>query len=470
MSLDTSPNTNVEPTDEVSPRDALGWIYRLFYSKKLGLGLILAMSLFTLIGTILVQVPAGVRDDPELWASWLSTQRQRYGGWTDVLAALGMFNVFRSWWFIATTILLALSILACTVHRLPRLWAAATKPHVHVRDAFFDHARLRTTVTVPAGTDAAARLRAELGRRKYRVLGEDADGLYADRFRWAPFGTAIAHLAFIVILVGVLLSSLGGFRDEDFSVTAGHAREVGQGTGLTLALTSFTDDYYPDGRPKDYASEVVLTRGGTEVARQTVRVNEPLRFEGVTFYQRSFGIAAELLVTDASGKELFHDGVPLDRATDDQQNIFGRFDLSSGIEVYVIGAASGATASDVAAGDMLLEFYKAGTSTPMGQQKLSQGTPATVGGLTYTFVRERKYSAFTVARDPGTPVVWLGSGLLMLGTVMTMFFRHRRLWATIAPADDGSSVVRIASPDRADTAFDHQFHTLAASLKGHDHA
>lgn len=475
MSIDTRPESLVDPEPEqardLSPLDGLRWVYQFLHSKKLGLVLILALGLFTLLGTILTQAPSGARTSPEAWASWVEQVRPKYGGWTDILAAAGLFTVFSSWWFVATTVLLSVSIVACTTHRLPRLWAAATRPHVHVRDAFFEHARLRTTVPLSLDADAAAaRVRDRLGRQRFRVLADDAPGsLYADRFRWAPFGTAIAHLAFIVILVGVLVSSLGGFRDEDFSVTTGYTREVGHDTGLALTLTSFTDDYYPDGRPKDYASDVVLSRGGQEVARHTIRVNDPLRYDGVTFYQASFGTAAELLITDAAGKELFRDGVPLDRTTDDRQNVFGRLLLSTDAEVYVIGAASGAQASEIAAGEMLLEFYAPDSTTPMGRQLLSQGRPATVGDLTFTFVREQKYSSLIAARDPGVWWIWVGSALLVIGTTMTMFFRHRRLWVRVAPTASGSEV-HLACPDRTDSVFTRQFHALADSLKEPDHA
>lgn len=456
-----------EPSHELSLLDGLRWIYRFFYSKKVGLGLILALGLFSLFGTLLTQAPPAARVSAESWAAWVDQVRPKYGGWTDILATLGLFNVFSSWWFVTTSALLALSIAACTIHRLPRLWAAATAPKLSVRDAFFDHARLRDTVDVPTTAEAAlARVRAGLGAARFRVLDAISAGdLYADRFRWAPFGTAAAHLAFILILLGVLVSSIGGFRDEDFTVTAGFTREVGHGTNLALQLESFTDLYYPDGRASDYASQVVLFENGTQVAQHTIRVNDPLRWGGITFYQATYGTAAELLITDATGKELFRDGIALDRTTEDHQTMFGKLTMSNGVEVYVVAAASGAQAAEIKPGELLLEFYAPDSNKPMGRQVLTQGKPATVAELNFTFLGEKKFTGLIVAKDPGAIWIWIGSALLVAGTVATMFFRHRRIWVRVRENADGTTTVRLACPDRTDSIFTRQFHQLAASLK-----
>lgn len=90
-----------------------------FYSKQTGLLLILAMAFFTLMGTLLQQSPDGVRGDEQAYAQWLDSVRPRYGGWTSVLAAVGFFEVFSSWFFTLTSVLLAISIVRapCTAPR-----------------------------------------------------------------------------------------------------------------------------------------------------------------------------------------------------------------------------------------------------------------------------------------------------------------------------------------------------------------
>ena len=86
-------------------------------------------------------------------------------------------------------------------------------------------------------------------------------------------------------MLAYIIGSAFGFRDTYFIVNEGHTREVGYNTNLSLNLISFTDEYYPDGTPSDFRSEVVLYQGDQEVTRATIRVNHPLVYEGIRFYQ-----------------------------------------------------------------------------------------------------------------------------------------------------------------------------------------
>ena len=119
------------------------------------------------------------------------------------------------------------------------------------------------------------------------VTDPDEDGLnlYADRFRWGPFGTVLAHLSLpVIILPGFFLSATTGFKNTGLVVPVGSRVQVGHGTGLSVEAKSFNDAYYPDGSPSDYASDLVLYKNGVQVERQTIRVNHPMKSGGVWFY------------------------------------------------------------------------------------------------------------------------------------------------------------------------------------------
>lgn len=456
-------------------------LYAFLYNKYVGVVIILAMAFATLLGTLLQQVPDSVRLDPASYDAWLGQVRPRYGGWTNVLATLGLFNVFSSWWFRGITVLLALSIIACTLHRLPQLIARATRPHTHVSASLFDHARYRSRFEVAAPeTEATAGVRAALRARGFRVVDDprDAGSLYADRFRWAPFGTSVAHLGFVVILVGVMVSSLFGFDEPGIPVTVGHRVAIGHDTGLTVEATSFSDTYYEDGRPKDYTSDLVLYRGDERVAAQTVRVNEPLRYDGVGIHQAYFGVAAVLTIRDAAGATLFSGGIPLEYTSADGLDSYGSVTVpGSGQVVYAAVAASGQTASSIKPGQLLVEVYEnMQANAPLASQVLAQGKATSVGGLTYTFERESAFTGLMVNRDPGAPWVWLGSALTVLGMCLTMLLKHRRVWVRVMPAASGATIA-LAAPERNDTVFERWFRALVNDLstidthrKGSHHA
>jgi len=447
-------------------------LYAFLYNKYLGVVVILAMAFATLLGTLLQQVPDSIRLEPASYAAWLEQVRPRYGGWTNILSMLGLFQVFSSWWFRGITVLLALSIIACTTHRLPQLIARATRPHLHVSDSLFEHARYRSRFPVAGDVSATrARVAERLRARGYRVVDDpsDAGSLYADRFRWAPFGTSVAHTGFVVILIGVLVSSLFGFEEPGLPVTVGQKVAVGHDTGLVVEAASFSDTYYDDGRPKDYSSDLVLYRGDQRVAAQTIRVNDPLRYDGVSFHQSYFGTSAVLTIRDAAGATLFSGGIPLEYSSADGLDSYGSASVpGSGEVVFAAVAASGQTASSIKPGQLLVEVYEnAQSTTPLATQVLDQGKPATVAGATYTFEREAPFTGLMINRDPGAPWVWVGSALTVLGMCLTMFLKHRRLWARVEPAASGATIA-LAAPERNDTVFERWFRALVNDLNTAD--
>jgi cytochrome c biogenesis protein len=465
-----APEQVEEPSVQLG--DALEWLWRFFVSRRTGLVLILALGLMSLVGTLLEQAPAEVRADPQAYAGWLDSVRPKYGGWITVLDHAGGFAAFSSWWFKGTLVLLSTSIIACSIHRIPLLRKRSRPPVTRPPEAFFDRAPL--TGTVPSGQDAPVALERateQLRRSHYRTTSYPGPGgrggaVCADRFRWSPFGSIAAHLGFVVVLVGAFLSATTGFKDGQFTAPVGSRVEVGHGTGLSVEAMAFSDAYYDDGSPKDYASDLVVYRQGRAVARQTVRVNQPLSVDGVSFYQSFFGTAASIRVADGQGKTLSDTAVPLTWRSDDGKHTIGQLNLpAKQLTVYVVMPASGEVDPTIQAGQVQLEVYQAGSSSPVATQVISQGKPLTIGGLAYTFVRERQFTGLIVARDPGVWLVWTGSLFLVGGIFLVFFFPHRRIWLTARSADGPGSVLRVAAKAKRDTAFEPQFRAVVAGLE-----
>ena len=465
-----------EPADDLegglalSPGELLERVWHLFISMRTGLALILGVAVLGLIGTVLVQAPAGLAADPAAYRSWLDSVRPKYGGWTGIFDALGFFSMFGSIWFRGLVALLMTSVVACSANRAPQLWRQATRPPLELSPSFFDHAALGATI---AGGESAEltseRIVAALRRRRYRivtVVREDRIHVYADRFRWAPFGTVVAHLSLVLVLAGVIVGTTFGFRNADFAAPIGSRVEVGNGTGLTLEATAFTDSYDAEtGAPSDYASDIVLYRDGVQVAAQTVRVNQPLRYGGVSFYQSFFGPATALRVADAGGTVLFDQGVPLLYGSDDGSERIGQFTLADqGLRVLVVATASGEQSATIKPGQIQVEVYPIGSQSPLDVKVIDQGKPASVGPLNVTFVRERQFTGLIVAHDPGQVLVWSGAIALMLGVCLVFFFPNRRIWAQVVRREDGGDV-RIGALVRHDVAFQSEFQHLVDDLQ-----
>lgn len=453
-----------------------GWLERpldhfwqLLTSVRLALVLILLLAAGTLAGTTLIQAPGGIAPGSADYASWLQRVRPRFGDWTDVLSSLQLLSVFSSVWYRGLLAALSISILLCTAKRWPASARASFSPRIRRVDRFFEHAPLAASIESPAEPDHVAQvLRSTLGKHRYRVLMEQATETcyqYADRNRFAPLGTYLSHLSLILILAGALLGGWLGFNEKGFAIPEGATREVGFGTGLSVKAVSFVDEYYPEGPPKDYRSDLVVYQNGIEVKRQTIRVNEPLDYQGVRFFQSFFGPAVDLEVKVASGDVIFSDGVALVWQTQGDRPA-GSFVLPQrNLTAYVIGPASAKRDLSIKSGEMRVELYQGRSSSPVAMANLQPGQTTEMAGLQFTFLRERQFTGLQVAKDPASPLIWLGCILLVLGQMAVWYFPHRRLWAMVRGRPEGGTEVALGAVVRRDTGFNREFHALVAELR-----
>jgi hypothetical protein len=63
---------------------------------------------------------------------------------------------------------------------------------------------------------------------------------------------------------------------------------------------------------------------------------------------------------------------------------------------------------------------------------LSPGEAVRLGGHEYTFLGRREFSGITVRRDPGSTLIWVATGVFLLGLALTFYTPRRRLWGKIA--------------------------------------
>ena len=240
---------------------------------------------------------------------------------------------------------------------------------------------------------------------------------------------------------------------------------VGHGTGLVVEAKSFTDSYYDNGAPKDYVSDLVLTKDGQQVARHETRVNSPLIYDGVWFHQSSFGNGADVTVTE--GDTTVYSGlVPLQWQSDDGQQSIGQLTIPArGITVFVVEAASGQVLADLPAGSAQLEVHKAGVDDPLGAPVVSQGQSA----------RRRRPHLHLRAQPPvhrphgqagqaARGSSGLGSALLVLGSYLVFFMPHRRVWVRVRDNADGTSRVMVGAPLKRDPGFEPVFQELVSTI------
>jgi cytochrome c biogenesis protein len=467
--------------------DLLDRLWRLLTSVRFAMLLIGLIAAGVFAGTVIMQAPASVAANPDSFTAWLAQPRGKYGEpWASVLGTLDLYRVFSSLWFRSLLAVLTLSVVVCTVNRMPGIVASVTRPTIRVPERLFERAPLRAELRYTGREPEHVRALATrmLRANRFRAVPwQDGDGLavFADRNRFGKYGTFINHIGIVAILGSAVMGGAFGWRDDGFMVPEGSTRTVGHSTTLALKSESFDDEYYPHGTAKDFRSDVVLFDGGAEVARKTIRVNDPLDYQGIRFHQAFFGPAAVMRVRDAEGKVVHDDGVALGfelkGATSADGTPTGRpvsrnggyFTLGSRnglptLAVWVVMPANVREADpEIPAGSVRLEIFEPRQARPSVIETLPQGEAREILGHTFEFVRERQFSGIQISYNPAINVIWLSCALMVLGSAAVFYFPLRRIWVRVDPSSDGARL-RVAAITNKDVLFAREFERLTLAI------
>jgi len=297
--------------------DPLRTAWDLLTNVKFALLLVGMALVLGMIGTVLPQVPAPMRENVAARSAWLELQRDTYGGFTGPMDSVGLFDVFHSPWFNGLWALIIVAVTVCTVSRFRPTWRSVQRPQMVVADGYFERAHHRASFTHEGGVEAIESI---LKKRRYRVeRAEGADPgatyLFADRFGWTHYGTFVSHLALLMLLVGALLTTMAGF-DKTFVFAEGAPEAaIFDDPGPNQMFVSVSDAYRgldEDGNIIDYYSMITVRRGDeTKVCKTTV--NDPCHAFGYKVHQAAwFNDVARLRITNAEGRVVFDDNVDFD--------------------------------------------------------------------------------------------------------------------------------------------------------------
>jgi len=288
MASEESPISNLQ-----SP--VLKRIYHFLSRMDLAAVLILVVLAVAILGSCFPQLSPVAASDPQRLARWEELVRGRYGGLADALHAVGAFRCFRSPVFLVPVALLALATLVCTLDRWRALWRRAFRQPVRCSPSVFDDAPHTARLNALPAVDLVGVVRERLEQRGFRVRTTEVvttEGRFAylrgDRHRLAVLGTLVTHLAVWLLLVGVALSGLVGWREE-LIVGPDETVDVGHGSGLAVRNAGFTIARYPDGSVADYEALLTVFAGDQQVTQGTVRVGVPLAYARTGFYLGGYG-------------------------------------------------------------------------------------------------------------------------------------------------------------------------------------
>jgi cytochrome c biogenesis protein len=279
-------------------------------------------------------------------------------------------------------------------------------------------------------------------------------------------GVYITHLSILIILLGALIGSLFGFKGfvnilEGETVDRIFTRN-GRGTTprpleFKVRCDDFRITYYDTNAQerfvKEYISTLTFLEDGREVMKKEVRVNHPLTFNGLRFYQSSYGGIPEITVTverknrGANFSVVAHEG---EKVGIPESKAFFQI-LKFHPQIHNVGEG------------IAMAFFQ-----PMATPQrfwLFKARPKLIEGYQFTFkgVTQREYTGLQVTKDPGVWIVWVGCILLVLGLMVAFFFSHQRIWVLIPRGK--ATILVSGTANKNPMAFERRFHRTIAALE-----
>src|SRR5690606_30105077 len=106
--------------------------------------------------------------------------------------------------------------------------------------------------------------------------------------RWGRYGPYVTHIGLMFLLAAALSMSIPGWhQDEFFWLEDGETKRI-PGTDMFVRSEGFHVEFYEDGRPKHFQTDVVLIDEGRELPMRSIRVNHPVSHKRVSLFQSSY--------------------------------------------------------------------------------------------------------------------------------------------------------------------------------------
>ena len=458
----------------LSLRSAVRKTWQTLSSIKTGVILIILVVIFSAAGTVILQRPM---TDPDDMVRAYSPSMLRF------LDASGLTDVFHARWFIALMILVSFSIIAASVERFPNAWRYFARPYKSPDEGFRRVLPTQAHIAIEGeehALSAAEGVLRKAGFHPEHIVRTDSFSLFAERNRISEMAVYIVHASLLLIFLGGIIDALYGWRGF-LMLNPGRASnqiEMKNGEIKNLAFSIRCDDAgedtYTDGTPKKYWSKLAVVDSGSDVSRKEIVVNDPLVYQGVRFYQASFGRTGKLdhltlNATPAKGGTATQISLALNQATD----------LDADTSVQLVEFIPDFTVQDghvyARSNEVVNPAVHLIVTSKKAQTNVEYWLPAIPGvaqnsASPYVLEpKELKTAVFTgleVSHEPGQWAVWAGVVLMAIGLTFVFYVVHMRFW--VVPVRDARGELTLwigGSANRNRDAFEMKFKKVVEGIQ-----
>jgi cytochrome c biogenesis protein len=445
-------------------------VWDLFASVKLAVVIFSVIALTSMVGTVLEQ---GAEPEKNIKVLSKLFGESAAPSLYTFFQKLGFMDMYHSWWFVSLLLLFSANLIICSLDRLPRIWKIVKEPIHPLEPDRLEKMSIKRSLTIKTKfsntKDFIGDSLKRIGFKASEASLDNGFQLYSEKGNYTRLGVYITHCSILVILAGAIIGLFLGFnaylplQEGETSSVAFKGKDETVPLGFELRCDNFEVSYYAQSdMPKEYKSWLTVIKDGKEVLQKTIVVNDPLTYEGITFYQSSFGTVQGngiviLKTVSKDGRASDISAKIGDTFTIPGTSVQGRianfspalaFEQSGrpftydqnlknpAIYVELSGLPSGAYSG------WILKRYPQTWSLPDGSR---------IEFLDYWGV---EYTGMQVRKDPGVLIVYLGCIMMAIGLYITFFMSHRRIWVHVAEDKGGPRIIIGASANKNRAAFE----------------
>ena len=426
------------PIPESKAKKKQNAVWNFFSSVRLAITLLIILAIASIVGTLIPQ-----RESAMQFAGNLRPELFRLFNWLD------LFDMYHSLWFRLLMTFITINLVVCSLDRFPATWKRFhVKPKLDKSKPFEDLPP-EQSLTVKEDIDASAQKVGRFLRIRYKKIqkkkAENNYFFYVEKGTYSHFGVYLVHLSVLIILVGALVGSFFGFEayvkitegERVDTVTLRKERSPLK-LGFEVSCDKFTVEFYENGVPKEYRSELSFFVDGKKIEKKSLFVNHPVKFRGVMFYQNTYGtipgkrIALKILRHADEDKT-----TTIEVEQGNQYKLFGNEDQFQVVDVrgnfMEMGPAVLISVQPKKGENIRFWVYQnreeINNRFPGLLDRFPKLNPSAFSPYTFSVnkMANSYYTGLQVNKDPGVSIVWAGCFIMIAGFFVTFFTSHRRI-------------------------------------------
>ncbi|MBW1772367.1 MAG: cytochrome c biogenesis protein ResB [Deltaproteobacteria bacterium] len=454
-------------------------VWNLFKSVKLTIVILIILAIASIAGTLIPQQEGAI-----------GFARKLSPGVLRIFDGMGLFDMYHALWFRLIIAVLALNLIICTIDRFPTAWKRLKAQPRPDRSKPFENLPPERTFTVKGSmTSVAERLKVFM-KARYKNISDKREEkeyfLYGDKGRYSHMGVYIVHLSVLLILMGSIIGSFFGLEAfvniaEGESVDTIRLRKSNNPYKIPFQVLckKFTVDFYDNGAPKEFRSDLQFLVDGKVVKEGPLIVNHPITFQGITFYQSTYGKMPDRIqlkiARQGSGSETNEVVVSMRKAIPlpgkegqfevaDIKDNFMRWGLGPAVLIRVHPSQGEEKAFWVFQQPEMVKKKLPGIF-----EKYPKLNPASYPPYVF-FLEEfesKYYTGLQANRDPGVFLVWIACFLMVLGFFVAFFTSHRQFRVRIQSKKDRLKISIAGNTSKNEVGLERDLDQLTGQLRDH---